>query len=62
MVENRLSAVGAQDKIAAPVANGQEARAILPGENHTSNGKPAPLANGAGGGKKPVIFFVRIRR
>jgi hypothetical protein len=34
MVENRLPAVGIEDKITGPSANGQEAGAILPGEKH----------------------------
>jgi hypothetical protein len=53
MVENRLSAVGAQDKLAAPAANGQGARAVLWGENHASSAQASPSANGANGGEGP---------
>ena len=53
MVENRLSEVGAQDKIAAPAANGQGARAVLWGENHASSAQASPSANGANGSEGP---------
>jgi hypothetical protein len=60
MMENRLLAVGVEDKTMGPTMNGQGgACAILSTEKDASNGKASPSANGANGDKTPLPSSVR---